>query len=425
MIWGALAVMLVAPQAPPPTPQTSSGPQVEGQVSVLVDAVPKQDAVEARPRLRLDLSGDAGSRRQFRYRFEAALDMLAAGRGGAAADAGLNVRDGWVEFAGERVDVRLGFGRLVWGRLDEIAPSDVINPLDTARFFLEGRSEARRAVTFVRGRLFLSDAVHLEGVLVPRFRRGTFDAMEEETSPFNLVNDLILPAAGPVTPRITHLEPSTSWSTLSGGARMSATAGRVDFSASAYRGYDGFGIVTFEPFFEIAIGPAVLGRLVERYPRFTMIAGDVETARGEWAVRAEVAAFVEKGFQGMSVPGSVSGRAVDAGGGFDRKAGEFRVYGTVLFHRQWSDEDPLVARTDVNLVASIERQLRRDRWLIRGFGVANPADGSAFLRGVVQWKARDNFTMEGSGGLFAGTSDDTIGRFKGRDFLYARATVFF
>ena len=44
-----------------------------------------------------------------------------------------------------------GFTRVVWGRLDEIQPTDVINPLDVSRFFFEGRAEARLPVALVRG----------------------------------------------------------------------------------------------------------------------------------------------------------------------------------------------------------------------------------------------------------------------------------
>ena len=44
----------------------------------------------------------------------------------------------------------------IWGRLDEVQPSDVINPVDAARFLIDGRAAARLAVPFVRGRFFAS-----------------------------------------------------------------------------------------------------------------------------------------------------------------------------------------------------------------------------------------------------------------------------
>ena len=47
------------------------------------------------------------------------------------------------ELTAGRLDVRAGFARVIWGRLDEVQPTDVVNPLDVSRFFFEGA--ARRA----------------------------------------------------------------------------------------------------------------------------------------------------------------------------------------------------------------------------------------------------------------------------------------
>ncbi len=163
--------------------------------------------------------------------------------------------------------------------------------------------------------------------------------------------------------------PDVSWSKPLGGVRVTGTAGRVDFAVSAYDGADGFGIITFEPETTPPVSPAVVGRLVETFPRFRMYAADVETVTGEWAIRGEVAAFAKKKLQGVTVPGPVDGRAIDAGVGFDRRAGGFRVYGTALYHREWSNEDPRVERTDFSLVGSVDRTLARETHLLRAFAV--------------------------------------------------------
>jgi hypothetical protein len=163
-----------------------------------------------------------------------------------------------------------------------------------------------------------------------------------------------------------------------------------------------------------------VGRLVERHPRFTVIGADVETVSGDWVWRGEVVASVEKSFAGVSRPGLVDGRALDVGAGFDRRAGDFRVYGAVLAHREWSAADPAIERSDVSLVASIDRPFARDRYLVRGFGVVNPGEGSSFLRGVFRWRATDRAAVETSAGTFLGTSGDSIGRFRDRDFAFVR-----
>jgi len=416
-----------APAAPPANPAPAArGVTIDGHAAMQFDAVPKQDAVELRPEFVLDVTDRPAD--WLRYRLELLIQALVADRSGSVTDALARVQDGWIEVGGERGDLRAGYGRLVWGRLDEIQPSDVINPLDTTRFLLDGRSAARLPVTFLRGRLMPSERLTLEGVVVPVFRRGTFDALDEPTSPFNLLRDVVLPATLSVaTPDVERITPPVTWANLSGGGRVAATVGRMDVAGAVYRGFDGFGIVTFEPAFSAPVlpaagtaVPAIVGRLVERFPRFTMISGDFEAVAGEWAIRGELAAFVEKQFAGVTRSGPVDGRALDGGVGFDRRSGDYRVFGSVLVRREWSAEDPGVARTDVSLVGSIDRTFARDRYLARAFAVVNPGDGSGFVRGLLIWTARDNVALEASAGAFLGTGDNTLSRFHGRDFLFAR-----
>jgi hypothetical protein len=432
----ALAIPMLFAQLPPggaaPTaggasPAAGTTSEIQGEFSVLAATFPRRDVAELRPRA--SVTATATLARRVDARFEGFVEALVADRGGRVTSAIARVREGWLQVGGDRADLRVGFGRLVWGKLDEIQPSDVINPIEAARFLLRGRAEARRPVALIRARLFASERFALEGVAAPYFRRGVFDELDEETSPFNLVNDTLLPAgvsaaSVPIVPDMPR-----GVDRLSGGARATSTIGRVDVSASWYRGRDGFGIVSFEPGAAPEPGgvspPAptalVVGRLVERFPRFTMVAGDVETVAGEWAIRGEGAIFVDRTFAASSRPGTVGGRSLDAGVGTDRRAGSLRVFGSVVVHRQWSAEDAGIARTDVNLVGSVERAFGRDRWLARVFGVGNPADASGFLRGLVTWRVRDDMALEASAGAFLGTGADTISRFSGRDFVMVAA----
>lgn len=371
--------------------------------------LPKQDATELRPRV--TISGTVELSPHVRVHVDGLAEAMVADRakrGGRVDAFQADARDAWVEVGGARADVRAGYGRLAWGRLDEVQPSDVINPIDTTRFFLDGRSEARLPVAFARGRLFLSSSTTLEAVAVPFFRRSRFDTFDETTSPFNLANDAALPA-GTVVTGFTHQTPSRSWSHMQGGGRLSTTVGRVDVSASVYRGFSGFGDITFEPTSVPRPGVPIAGQLVERYPRFTMVAGDFETVTGAWAWRGETAWFRD--------------RSLDVGVGLDRKTGEFRVFGSVLVHRDEAVAG-VAARTNTNVVGSIERKFHRDQFLGRVFGVVNPADQSGFVRGLGVWSASDRVSVEVSAAKFIGSGDDTISKFAGRDFLMARVRYY-
>jgi hypothetical protein len=301
-------------------------------------------------------------------------------------------------------------------------PSDVINPIDTARFFLDGRADARLPVAFVRSRVFLPSETSLEAVVALPGRRGRFDSLDEPTSPFNLLRDAVLPALSANGGRIRREEPPTSWRNLQGGLRVSTTARRVDMSVSAWRGFESFGIVSFEPsLLSPAPGPIpmVVGTLVERYPRFTMIAGDAEMVRDGWAIRGEVAGFIDKTLAGPTGP--AQGKAIDAGVGVDRAAGAYHLFGSVIWHREWFSSPVPGSQEHLNVIASVDRRFSRERYLARLFGVFNPDDRSGFVRGLASWSVRDNVVIEASGGAFLGEGSDTISRFTDRDFIFLRA----
>jgi hypothetical protein len=222
------------------------------------------------------------------------------------------------------------------------------------------------------------------------------------------------------------MKPAVRAENAQGGARLNATTGRVDWSASVYTG--------FEPFAMFELLPSTPGGpllIAATHPRFTMVGGDFETVSGPWGVRGEVAAFVDDNFQTPSVA-VVGGSSLDAGVGVDRKAGSYRVSGTVLFHRESYDTPPqepagdgTLDRSSVSLVLSTDRSFARERYQVRVFGVGNATDGTGFFRAIATADLRDNLELEGSAGWFAGSGEDTVGRLSDSDFTYLRLKYYF
>jgi hypothetical protein len=389
---------------------------VTGYVSALVDVVGRPGAegsqeadIEWRPRLFLEHRRDLGD--YVRLRLSGYVEGLLADRNGAdppVADLIARPQELYVEFVSDRADLRVGYSRIVWGRLDELQPTDVVNPLDLAKFFFEGRAEARLPVAMARARIFLPASTTLEAVVVPIFRRGRFDQLDEPTSPFNL-----LTGPGPGTRTVRGQGPRTNWSNLQGGARLQTTSGRVDWSLSVYRGFETFGV------FRQTSDPTTVE---EQFPRFTMVGGDFETVRGEWGIRGEVAAFVDDSFQATVRPSVLIGRSVEGGLGADRRAGDFRVSGNVLLRRRFVDDGRAagIDEHDVNLIASIDRSFSRETRVLQVFGVYDPTEATSFLRGIFTMKLTDRLSVEASGGVFSGSGPDTLGRFTDRDFAYVK-----
>jgi len=411
---------------------SGAGAQVSGSASVMADVLPDvsdtpgaQPIYELRTRVSAEWRDQLGA--HWRFNLSGDVDTLLADRGptgdSSARDAIVRPGDLYVEYGADRFDLRAGMSRIVWGRLDEFQPTDVVNPLDLTRFLLEGRSEARLPVSVVRGRLFLPHSTTVEGIVVPVFRSGRFDQLAEESSPFNLVT-----TAGATVDR---QEPEFSAANVQGGVRVTTTTGRVDWAVSGYRGFRAFPTLTLVPTF----APPTLVR--ETFPRFTMIGGDFETVRGAWGVRGEVAAFVEDELQSSVLARGVPGRSIDAGVGLDRKAGNYRIAGDVLWSNRHVDLDgessprtlSLAADElngdDLNFVLAAERSFARETRTVRVFVVNDPLDATTFARVIAGFNLRDDLTLEGSGGLFVGTSADTLGRLSRRDFFYARLKIFF
>lgn len=427
----AACLVLVAAEAVAQTPS--------GDLTIQPDLFPSRDnTAEIRARLFVEQVLDPTPRLLFI--FSGSAEGLVAHRvtmdnsdDRSVADMAFQVVDANVTFKTRHIDLLAGFARVSWGRLDELQPTDVINPLDASRFFFESRSEARLPVGLVRFRGYLSENASLEGVYVPFFRRGVFDQLDESTSPFNIEPDFsnglaaCLAIGCPVLLPVmtTRQEPAATIGNGQGGVRFSATNGTVDWSVSSYRGFETFGLGTIG-----ALTPSAAYLPVDIvYPRFTMIGGDFETVHGEWGVRGEVAAFVDDNFQGSLRV--VKGSSIDAGVGVDRKAGAYRVSGTVILHRE-TYEEPIAAsdgtassESNLSLIFAADRTLARERYRVRTFGVYTPDESTAFLRSILTWTVRDNLALEGSGGWFIGKGVDLIGRFSDSDFVYGRLKYYF
>ena len=444
------AVVLLVAFLTPLFASPASAQSPSGYVSVFGDYFPNQeDAIELRARLFAEEKVEKKLESSTRVVVTASgfvegllSRRVVPGEGSglhAVNDGIVRVQDANIEILGERLDLLAGYARIVWGKLDEIQPTDVINPLDVSRFFFEGRSEARLPMLLARVRIHLSESVSLDGVYLPDFRRGRFDQLDEPSSPFNLpvsvaADPVVCLAIGCPTepPAVSDRAPAFTAGNAQGGARVSATSGRVDWSVSAFRGFESFGLYALEN----VLGP-VPPIIAVVYPRFTMIGGDFEAVRGRWGVRGEAAAFVDDNFQSADLR-VVTGQSFDAGVGVDRRAGDYTLSGTVLVHSE-SYDAPLAmpatdgdanaalsdGRTDVSLIVSADRTFARERYRFRGFGVYNAATNSGFLRGIGIASLRDNLALEASIGWFAGDGQDLVGRFTDSDFAYLRVKYYF
>jgi hypothetical protein len=330
--------------------------------------------------------------------------------------------DLYVDLAAGRFDLRAGFARIVWGRLDEVQPSDVVNPIDVSAYLFEGRAEARVATPLARVRWSASEALRVEAIWAPVFRRSRFDWLDEASSPFNLAQTAVPPCVGPqCLPTVFARDtPPHTLGQSQGGVRFQTTSGRVDWSAAVWRGTDTFGI--YEPQLIPSAELPTTVVITERYPRHTMAAGDVESVHGGWAWRAEAAGFFDTTVPNRSGVGGTRGRRFTGGAGVDRRAGSSHLSATVLVEHR---DTKTFSDTAVSLVGGLQRDFARETRQLRVFGAWNASDRSAFLRTSGAWSVRQNLWLEATLGWFAGDGDHFFSRFSDRDFLSLRLKTYF
>jgi len=439
------------------SPSAQAQPSVthRGGVSAMLDALPNVDASELR--VRLEDTVDVAIGDGWTVKAGSWIDALVGSRlGRDSNDLVYQPGEIYARYRRPRFDVTAGFQRIVWGTLDEIQPTDVVNPIDVSRFIFEGRGEARLPVLALRGRLFLPGDTTVDGVYVPLFRRGRYDLVSESTSPFNLLAGRCEAAAciadipgltgadgGPASLLVPLLseQPARKAGNGSIGARASRPVKGVDVGVSAWRGWQSFPMWSLqglpartpaEPLTSTV--PAVALR--ESWSRITMLGADAEAARGAFTWRAEGAFLVDTAVQQMAAGAAgaaslgpvLDGRSLQVGAGLDWTAGPWRSFGNLLVRRAWAvgPSSALVPSSGgLQLVAGADRKFARDTWLVRGFAVADPTEGTSFMRALVSWNVRDNLWLEGSAAIFGGDGTDLLGMYTDRDFASVRIKYFF
>lgn len=399
----------------PPTSQARW--LIHGEVDNIVAAFPESGLFENRGRVLLKTTWSPVN-----WLFIKASgygDFLSRSRVEEGLASNFRVHETYVDLRGGFVEVRVGYGGVVWGVLDEVQPNDVVNPLDVSWFFFEGRSKARLTVPLVWTRIYLPWDIELEFVAVPFHERGIFDQLDEETSPFNISDEQI-----PVDLPITDDLPEVTLREVEFGGRISRTIRQIDIDLYAYHGREDFPVYTIPALRNLTFPPDL--RIVGNFPKFTMLGAGFETVIGKWGFRWEGTYLPEDSFQHPVGYEIVEGSSFQAGFGIDRTLGDdYLLNGSAVYMRRLADGDFIESPEELSLVAGLDRSFRHDLDRIRFFTVYNPIDQTVFLRGSGKRNLFRDLWVELSTGIFLGDGNDLIGRFETADFIFLRGKYYF
>jgi hypothetical protein len=155
----------------------------------------------------------------------------------------VDVDEAYVDFFSEKADVRIGIQKFSWGRLDEINPTDSINPEDYSQGTINEELERKIGIPAVKVSSY-SDLANVELAWIPRYVPYRLPKPEEKWYPGPLKAPEYVQTDGtvgsiPVTSKHEDISlPDGGIENSEGAVRVSKLVGGWDLSVSYYRGYD-------------------------------------------------------------------------------------------------------------------------------------------------------------------------------------------
>lgn len=192
----------------------------------------------------------------------------------------LDYAENYLRWQQKNVRVTLGTQNVLWGRVDEISPTDRMGRVDFSRAILDKLPDRRRAVPTVRAEYF-GAGFKLDGVLLPVFDDAVMPHARSVWNPVDTVNGRILSIGN--LPGIVgaHVVKADINGAGGAGLRLTAEGEGFDYGFSVQR------VRQSQPYYKVILGAPVVLQAV--HPFSTVVGAELETERMGATWRMEVA----------------------------------------------------------------------------------------------------------------------------------------
>jgi hypothetical protein len=147
----------------------------------------------------------------------------------------LDYSDSFVRYRGENYRVTAGTQKVIWGRIDELPPTDRMSRVDTTRGIMDPISERRRAMPVLRFEGF-QEGYKLDALWIPDFRKAALADKDSIWYPVNQTNGTILGFESTPVMKAFVQQGSISDSAPDGdggfGMRLSNTGQQFDYAVT-------------------------------------------------------------------------------------------------------------------------------------------------------------------------------------------------
>lgn len=336
--------------------------------------------------------------------------------------------DSFIRYRGENVRLTAGTQTVLWGRIDEVPPTDRLSVQDMTRFVLDELSDRRRAVPALRLEVF-KDAYSFDAIWIPDFREAELPGINSIWSPVDQTGGRIrgVPESPVLSQFISQGTFGSDITGSGGGIRLSHSGEGLDYALTVQR----FRHST--PYYELnptvrasylggnpvatAIASTTASTFTERHPESWLFGGDigVTTDKATWRFEAAYISDVPattSDFRMITLEG------VDWMGGveFYPGDGDTRV-NLQLGGRHYLDEPQILDRDNVyNFNGEIENVFGHNRWRAKARFSLGLDDKDIYLNPELAYLGFEPHELYVSIHYFDGNSG-TFGEFHKNDSL--------
>jgi len=373
----------------------------------------KEDMFEWRNRLFLEKRKDVKD--WLTFYISGRTDALLSDREEEKNDILVRVDDAYCNLYLAKGEIKIGYSKVFWGKLDQLTPVDIVNPLDISKLFLETeRKEAKLAAPFFMVSPYFGEQNRLDFMVLPFFKKGTYDELNEKTSPFNL--EYFPSPFDKLT--VEEQLPSKNIGNMEYGGRFSSIFREIDWSLYYFRGFSDFPVYKLTYRYNPIINESIPDTIKAEYFKYNMLGYDFEFVRGKWGLRGEGAFFTDQGFQKKGILDYIKGNSFSVGFGADRSFGDNYLNFSALYRKIFVDSDIEERKDEITLLGNLERKFSYETKVIKLLSIFNTMSNSIFLKGTLSVNLLENLWADLSIGIFEGKENDTLDKFEDSDFLY-------
>jgi len=338
----------------------------------------------------------------------------------SSPDVGL--REAYAEFSPGRFDVRIGRQITIWGRADELNPTDFINPENYRQFILSDKAD-RKIGSFYTKVDYYFGAFSIRGIFIPVFTPAEIPM--ETTSPW-IPYEIKKLLMNPSVTLDDSVRPGFKLKNSEYAFKLDGVMPGFDFSLCYFDGFFDLPIM-----FRTAVLPSGTVEITPEYRRFRAGGFDFSTALGGAGLWGEVA-YIHRGYYTTVNPADADGIVVKpylsfiAGADytvFENLYLNFQWFGEYIFDYEKAIDDDMVKN---GFIFECSKTFSGEELKIGFTGmIYNLKDEDYMLKPYIEYSYADGILLETGGYFFGGKKDSMFGQFDTNDNMFLKISYYF